>query len=165
MSRLAIGYVARAHGLRGELRVHTHDPESATLLEVRRVWIGGAERVVEAARPTSGAVLLLVAGIADRDAAEALKGQAVEVAREDVPLDEGEYLLADLPGCEVSAAGGASLGRVVEVMPAAQPLLVVHGAGLERLIPVVPDFVKEVDLAARRIVVALPEDLPAEPIR
>jgi len=165
MSRLGIGYVARAHGLRGELRVHTHDPESTTLLDVERVWIGGVEHVVEDARPTNGAVLLTVPGIEDRDAAEALKGQPVEVAREDVPLDEGEYLLADLPGCEVVDASGVSLGRIVEVMPSAQPILVVHGEGLERLIPVVPDFVHQVDVAARRVIVELPEDLPAEPIR
>jgi len=60
MSRLAIGYVARAHGLRGELRVHTHDPESTTLLDVERVWIGAVEHVVEDARPTNGAVAVAV---------------------------------------------------------------------------------------------------------
>lgn len=164
MSRLVIGYVARAHGLRGELRVHTHDPESTTLLEVERVWIGGAERVVEDARPTNAAVLLTVEGIGDRDAAEALKGQPVEVSRDDVPLGEGEYLLADLPGCEVVDAAGAVLGTIVEVMAAAQPILVIHGDGLERLLPAVPDFVRSVDLAARRVVVEPPEELPAEKI-
>jgi 16S rRNA processing protein RimM len=164
MARLGIGYVARAHGLRGELRVHTHDPDSATLFDVDRVWIGGAAYDVEDARPTNGAVLLTVAGVADRDAAEALKGQGVEVAREDVPLAEGEYLLADLPGCEVLDGAGASLGRVVEVIAGPQPILVIHGDGLERLLPAVPDFVRHVDVEARRIVVEPPEDLPAEVI-
>ena len=166
MQRLGIGYVARAHGLRGELRVHLHAAESTVLFDVDKVWIGGQERVVESARPTTGAVLLTVEGIEDRDAAEALKGQPVEVERDAVSLEPGEYLLADLPGCVVVDEEGREIGRVVEVMPGAQPILVIHDdQRRELLLPAVPQFVVEVDTATRRVVVAVPEDLPAEPIR
>jgi 16S rRNA processing protein RimM len=166
MQRLGIGYVARAHGLRGELRVHMHAPGSTVLLDVERVWIGGQERVVEAARPTTGAMLLSVEGVEDRDAAEALKGQPVEVERAAVTLEPGEYLLADLPGCVAVDPEGRELGRVVEVLPGAQPILVIHDAARrELLLPAVPEFVIEVDAASKRVVVAVPEDLPAEPIR
>ena len=44
------------------------------------------------------------------------------------------------------------------------PILVIHGGGKERLLPAVPHFVLEVDSAGRRVVVDLPDDLPAEPI-
>ena len=166
MDRLAIGYVARAHGLRGERRVHLHAGESTVLLEVDRGWIGGAPREVTAARATTGAILLSVEGIDDRDAAEALKGQPVEVDRDAVTLEEGEYLLSDLPGFTVVDEQGAEVGRVAEVLPSAQPILVIHdGGGRELMLPAVPAFVLAVDTAARRVTVALPEDLPAEPIR
>jgi 16S rRNA processing protein RimM len=162
MQRLQVGTVARAHGLRGELRVRLFADESDTLLRVKRVWIGGAERAVRGARPTNGAILLTIEGVADRDAAEALRGQPVEVARDAVPLAEGEYLLADLPGCEVFDQRGALVGKVVEVLGGPQPILVIHGGGFERLLPAVPTFVRAVDAAARRVTIDLPDELPAE---
>jgi 16S rRNA processing protein RimM len=164
-NRVEVGYVARAHGLRGEVRVHLHAPESTILLEVEEAWIGGAPRKIVAARPTPGAVLLVLEGVADRDAADALRGEVVEVAREAIPLAEGEFLLADLPGCAVVDVAGRALGDVVEVLSGAQPILVIHGGGHELLVPVVPEMVHSVDTAARRVVVDLPEDMPVEKIR
>jgi 16S rRNA processing protein RimM len=164
MDRVKIGYVARAHGLRGELRVHLFAPESTTLFDVERVFLGGRAVAVTAARPTTGAVLLSIEGVEDRDAAEALKGKEVEVERADVELAEGEFLLADLPGCAVVDERGAELGRVAEVMPGAQPILVIHGPAGEMLLPAIPAFLRAVDVQARRIEVEVPEDLPVEPI-
>jgi 16S rRNA processing protein RimM len=164
MDKLEVGYVARAHGVRGEVRVHLHHPASTALDDVGRAWFGGTERKILAARPTSGALLLTLEGVGDRAAAETLRGAAVEVLRSDLPLAEGEYFLADLPGCEVVDAAGAGLGRVVEVTHGAQDILVIHDETHERLLPAVPAFVTRVDLAARRITVDPPEDLPAEPL-
>jgi 16S rRNA processing protein RimM len=160
MEKVQIGYVARAHGLRGEVRVHLHAPESTVLLEVETLFVGGQERRVESARPANGAVLLALEGVHDRDAADALRGQTVEVDRAAIPLEDGEYLLQDLPGCAVVDATGAAVGVVVEVMNGAQPILVIHDAGgRERLVPAVPAFVLAVDAAARQVVVELPEEL------
>jgi 16S rRNA processing protein RimM len=165
MTRLTIGYVARAHGVRGELRVHLHDEESETIFEVDRVWIGGEEARVKSARTTTGAALLVVEGIEDRDAAEALRGRAVEVERDAVPIEEGEFFVADLVGCEVVDESGGALGRCVEVtFNGAQDVMVIRDERVERMLPVVPEFVISVDTELRRVVVAPPEDLPAEPI-
>lgn len=168
MDRITVGYVARAHGVRGEIRVHVYDPESTALYEVGRVFVGGVERRIARARPTRGAVLLLLEGVEDRDAASALSGAPVEVARADVPLAEGEFFESDLVGCEVVDEAGAPLGRAVGILtrpPPAQDLLVVRDERVERLLPIVPEFLVSVDLTARRVVVSPPEDLPEEPLR
>jgi 16S rRNA processing protein RimM len=172
---IQVGYVARAHGLRGEVRVHLHTPGSTTLLGLERAWIGGQERRIVAVRPTPGAVLLLLEGVSDRDAAEALRGSVVEVDRADIPLEEGEYLLGDLPGCAVVDPDGQALGRVADIIQGAQPILVIHhddnvdsddeSGGRELLVPAVPQFVLEVDVGGRRVVVAVPEGLSWEPRR
>jgi 16S rRNA processing protein RimM len=162
---LEVGYVARAHGVRGELRVHLHAADSTTLLDVDRAWFGGVERKILSARPTNNALLLTIEGVTDRDAAEALRGTKIEVARADVPLGEGEYFVADLPGCEVVDEQGRALGTVAGVLGGAQDLLVNRDATHERLLPAVPEFVLSVDITARRVVVTLPEDLPVEKIR
>ncbi len=163
MQLLEVGYVARAHGVRGEVRVHLHAAGSTALYDVPRAFVGGVARAIVAARPTGGAVLVAFEGVADRAAADALRGEPVAVAREDLPLAEGEYFLADLPGCEVATEAGVPLGQVAEIMHGAQDLLVVRDGEAERLIPIVPELVRSVDVAARRIVVDLPEDFPVAP--
>jgi 16S rRNA processing protein RimM len=163
--RVAIGYVARAHGVRGELRVHLHDPASNTLYDTPRIFVGGRELVVDSVRPTSGALLVKLEGVDDRTRAESLAGQPVEVVRAAIPLEDGEFLVGDLPGCVVVDTAGTSLGTIVSIMHGPQDLLVIHDATHERLLPLVPAFLVEVDLAARRVVVDPPDELPAEPLR
>lgn len=166
MDRISIGYIARAHGVQGEVRVHLHDPSSTTLQSLDRAWFGGVERRILGQRPTSGAWLLRLDGVTDRDAAEALRGNPVEVSRDDIELAPDEYLLADLPGCHVTDESGASLGRIMEILSTGgQDILVIHDDTHERLLPMVPEFVLRVDVAARQVQVALPEDLPVEPLR
>jgi 16S rRNA processing protein RimM len=166
MERLRIGHVARPHGVRGELRVQLDDPESTVLFDVDRVWVGGVEYRVASARGTTGAALVHLEGIEDRDRGAALRGQAVEVQRSDVPLGEGEFFVSDLIGCEVVDEAGRVLGRGVSLLRGAQDLLVIHdeAAQVERILPVIPEFVLAVDRAARRVVVAPPDDLPEEPL-
>jgi 16S rRNA processing protein RimM len=162
--RVAIGYVARAHGVRGELRVHTHDPGSSSLYDVERAWFGDRELVIDSVRPTQGALLVKLDGVDDRDAAEALAGKPVEIVRKAIELAPGEFLVADVPGCEVVDTGGRSLGKVVSVLHGPQDILVIHDATHERMLPLVPQLVVEADMAARKLIVDPPDELPAEPI-
>lgn len=162
---LEIGYVARPHGVRGELRVVTYDPASETLLDVDSVRIGGVDYEVEQARPVQGAFLLRLAGVGDRNRAELLRGQRVAVDREQIPLEDGEVFLADLVGCEVVLEDGRPYGTIAAVETGPQDRLVIHDGDVERLLPLVSEFVIEVDLEAGRVVVAPPEDLPESPRR
>ena len=109
-------------------------------------------------------MLLTVAGVRDKDAADALRGAAVEVPRAAIPLGPGEFLVSDLVGLEVVDETGTALGRAVAILPGAQDLLVIHDDAHERILPVVPEFILAVDRAAGRVVVRVPEGLPAEPI-
>ncbi len=164
MDLVEVGYVARPHGVRGELRVIAHNRESTTLTEVDSVHIGTRRFELVAARPVKGAFLLRLEGLDDRDRAEELRGQPVLVRREQIALDAGELLLADLVGCRVVLADGRSYGVVVDVECGPQDRLVIHQGSVERLLPVVPEFVIEVDLEAGTIVVAPPEELPESPV-
>lgn len=160
---LEIGYVARPHGVRGELRVVTHDPASTTLLDVDEVHIDGVPYRVEQARPVQGAFLLRLAGLGDRNRADALRGKRVAVDRALIPLDEGEVFLADLVGCAAVREDGSPYGTIVAIDAGAQDRLVIHDGDVERLLPLVPEFVLDVDLDQARVVVAPPEDLPESP--
>ena len=163
-ARVTVGYVARPHGVRGELRVQLHDPASTSLYDVQRAWFGGRDFAIDSVRPTSGALLVKLDGVDDRDAAQALAGSEIEIGRENVELAEGEFLVGDLPGCAVFDTAGQPLGSIVKVWHGPQDLLVIHDATHERLLPLVPQFVVEVDIAAKRVVVDPPDELPVEPL-
>lgn len=160
---LEIGYVARPHGVRGELRVVTHDPGSTTLLDVDEIELDGVPYRIEQARQVEGAFLLRLAGVGDRNRAETLRGKRVAVDRELIPLEEGEVFLADLVGCAVVREDGSPYGTIAAIETGVQDRLVIHDGDVERLLPLVPEFVIDVDLEEGRVVVAPPEDLPESP--
>jgi 16S rRNA processing protein RimM len=160
-----IGFVARAHGIRGEVRVHLHNPASTALDGVEVLWLGAREYRIESARPVAGAYLVALAGVPDRNAAEALRGRPVSVARGDLELEEGEVLLADLVGCRVELLDGSDWGTVSALELGAQDRLVIRQGDIERLLPVVDAFVIEIDVDGRRIVVDPPADLPEDKAR
>jgi 16S rRNA processing protein RimM len=163
--RVEIGYVARAHGIRGELRVVTHDPESTTLSSAPSVCIGDASYRVRKARSVDGGFLVTLEGVADRNQAERLKGKPVLVDRELV-ASEDEVLLSELVGCQLVLDSGEVWGQVAAIESSPyQDRLVVHHDGVERLLPVVDAFILDIDLDTATIVVDPPEGLPEEPIR
>ncbi|MFH0902566.1 MAG: ribosome maturation factor RimM [Pseudomonadota bacterium] len=161
--RLRVGYVARPHGVKGELRVVLHDAASTVLGEASRVWIGGEEHKVTSARPVNGAFLLAIEGIDDRSQAEKLRSLAVEVDRDLVALAPGEFLLDDLVGCRVAEKDGTALGTVTSVMVGRQCLMVIRSDGIERLLPIVPELILAVDTEEKLVTVVLPDDLPTYP--
>lgn len=166
---LAVGLVVGAHGLRGELTIKllTDDPHRFGRLE--RVFIGleDTEPVpwsLEGYRLHKGRALLRLEGCDDRATAEALRGYLVQVPREEaIPLEEGEYFEHQILGLAVWTRAGERLGIVEEIIfTGANDVYVVRDSALDRreiLIPAIEDVVLEVDLAAGRLVVDLPQGL------
>ena len=163
---IEIGGVARAHGIRGEVVIVTHDPDSATLGEVTTIYVGGVPRKIVRARDTQRGWLVELEGIATRTEAEGLRGQVVEVDRDALELGEDDILLADLVGCAVRRVDGAAWGEIVAVDAGDyQDLLVIRDGDVERLLPLVDAFVKQIDVGARVVTVDPPPDLPESKVR
>ncbi len=162
--RIEIGGVARAHGIRGEVVVHTHDPDSETLGRVEQIYVGGVARRIRGARDTHRGWLVALEGVDTRNDAEALQGQRVEVDRSALELGEDDVLLADLVGCAVILPDGRPWGTVAAVDPGVQDLLVIHDGDTERLLPLVDVFVTNIDLDARVVTVDPPDGLPESKI-
>jgi len=158
--RLEIGGIARAHGIRGEVVVHTHDPDSEILGAIDHVWVGGVLRTIKGARGTPRGWLLQLEGVLTRNDAETLRGLVVEVERSSIPLEEGEVLLADLIGCAVILPDGRAWGTIAEIEVGVQDLLVIHDGDMERMLPLVDQFVVDIDTVGRVVKVDPPEGLP-----
>ena len=153
---LAVGRVARAHGVRGRLLIAPYNADSEALRRVRRLWVGEREFEVDRAERVNLGYLVALRGVADRDQADALRGSEVRVDRADLPaLEEGEMYAVDLIGYEVSDPQGTVHGVVEDVEEAGpQDLLRLAGGTLVPL-----GLVKEVLPESRRIVVEAPEGL------
>ncbi len=136
----------------------TTDPPER-LLEHRNLQLrlGGAWRTyrVEASGRSGGQLTVKLAGIDDRDEAQALRGAQVCVPRGELPPPGRAGFLhrADLIGCEVVNLSGVRLGVVRHfVETPAHAVMVVVGTQ-EFWVPAVPRHLRRVDLAARRVVV------------
>jgi 16S rRNA processing protein RimM len=162
--RLEIGGVARAHGIRGEVAIVTHDPDSVALETIKTIYVGGVEYRVLEARSTDKGWLVLLEGIPTRTEAEGLRGKPVEVNRADLGLGEGEVLLDDLVGCKVVLPDGSPWGTIVEIEGGFQDRLVIHDGEIERLLPLVDEFVKTIDIPNGIVTVDPPEGLPTSPV-
>ena len=166
-ARVEIGGVARAHGIRGEIVVFTHDPDSDTLGYVKSIYVGGVERKVLAARDTQRGWLVVLEGVVTRNDAEALQGKIVEVDRDQLELGDEDVLLHDMVGCKVHLPDGTEWGTVFAVdVGEFQDLMVVHAPGptddqlVERLLPMIDQYVTGIDLDAGSVTVDPPEGLP-----
>jgi 16S rRNA processing protein RimM len=161
---VVLGRVVGAHARGGEVRVRWLGDGPEHLLAVDRVRLGAADgaedarsyAVLEAGAGRSGEVRLRLAGVEDRESAEALVGLHVLGGPAQLPaLGEGEYYWFEWIGCRVEDAHGAPLGTVVEIWETgAHDVLVVEGAdGRRRLLPAAAELLKEVDIEGRRIAI------------
>ena len=114
--RVALAAVAGAHGVKGEVRLKLFSDSVASLVQHAKVYVGGVEHRLLGVRDGGKTAIARFEGIADRSVVEALRGQLVEVDREDLPpLEEGEYYYADLVGLSCVDRDGQSLGAVISV--------------------------------------------------
>jgi 16S rRNA processing protein RimM len=153
---LAIGRVARAHGVRGRVLVAPYDEESVALGHLKRVEIGGREFEIARAERANLGWLVALRGLADRDEADKLRGQEVKAHRDELPpLGAGEIYAIDLIGYTVVDEQGVARGVVEDLEEAGpQDLLKLEGGALVPL-----SLVKEVVTETRRIVIEAPEGL------
>jgi len=114
--RVALAAVAGAHGVKGEVRLKLFAESVESLARHSRVYVGGRNLALRDVKDGGKTAIARLEGISDRSAAEALRGQLVEVDRDQLPpLEEGEYYHADLVGLPCVDEAGAAVGTVVAV--------------------------------------------------
>ena len=172
---LLLGEILRPHGVRGELRMRRLTDYPEQLSARLQVFLGrGAHDeaarafALEALRWHGLYALLALAGVADRNAADALRGLYVMTPlAEAIPLEENEFYLYEIVGAQVvSADDGEALGTLVEVLETgANDVYVLRGSDYgEILLPATQETVLETDIAGRKLVVRPPSGLlPLKP--
>jgi 16S rRNA processing protein RimM len=144
--RVGVGRVGKSHGLGGAFVVEGASEDAQRFAVGARLYADGEEvEVVESKRSGGRPVIRL-----DRHVE---RGAALEVERAALPEPAPDhYYVADLVGCAVERDDGTPLGRVTDVEELPANAFLTLDTGL--LLPLVDACVREVDLSARRIVVA-----------
>jgi 16S rRNA processing protein RimM len=149
---LHAGRVGRPHGLDGSFLVA--EPNAALLSASDTVKIGDKEHAIERRAGHDKRLILRLEGCISREAADALRGQAIFVERVHAPeLEEDEWWATDLEGLSVGD-GDREIGTVRRLLalPSCEVLEVERSEGGEALlVPLVSDAVRTVDLKLKRI--------------
>jgi len=165
VDRTLVGYVRKAHGIKGSVIVRplTDDPS--------RRWAAGsvltsdaeppAEYTVVTATTHPAGLLVHFSGVNDRSAAEGLKGTSFSIPSDERRnLDDGEYWPDELVGCTVVDEAGELLGTVEAIeFGGAQDRLVVRTERGAVEVPLVDAIIPIVDIDGRRIVATPPPGL------
>ncbi|UMB72358.1 ribosome maturation factor RimM [Mycobacterium paraterrae] len=166
---LTVGRVVKAHGVAGELVVdiRTDDPE-LRFAPGARLRAKGSDRrertyTVDTVRPHGARLLLRLEGVADRDAADALRGTVFVIDSADLPpIDEDDtYYDHQLEGLRVRTTAGLELGAVTEVLhtAAGELLAVKREQAPELLVPFVSAIVTSVSLEEGVVEIDPPDGL------
>lgn len=161
MQQVTLGQIVAPHGVRGDLRILPLTDNVGLFQEMEYLLLPDGRRLtIVRARPHRNLILVTTEEIHTVEAAEALRGLRVSVRREDLPaLPEGRYYVGDLLGMDVVDEAGQSVGIFKDVLKtgSADVYVIASPQGQDILVANVPDNIRDIDVAARRMVVRLPE--------
>lgn len=160
LERTVIATVRKPHGIKGGLKVTLHGLDLADLKELKTLFLktesGWQSYELSQVQGTDADPILTLAGIASREAADLLREQDLYAVEADLPpLEELEFYIEDLEGCEVSDSEGTVFGKVTEILLGNEQdtLVVLNENGVESMFPFVDEWIEAVDIEGRRIVV------------
>lgn len=164
-----LAVVGRPHGVRGEIRAHSFNKDSALLLELDEVLVRfvegerkGEEHEVsiDHARQGNDAILLKLHGVDDRDGAEGVRSAQLLAKRSQFPaLEDGEFYACDVIGAD-AIVDGKVVGKITGFTsyPSVDIFLIETDAGRYE-VPLVDPYVDTVDAANGRVVLRTLEGL------
>ena len=157
-----LGRIAGVFGIRGEVKLEPYAaaPERYTALKDVTARLRDGNRVplkVLGTRKHKTHILLRFEGVSSPNDAEPLIGSTLTVPfSQRAPLPPGEYYISDLVGLDVVTTAGESIGPITDVLRARGHDIYVTARGM---IPAVKEYVRDVDLEKRRVVVTPVEGL------
>lgn len=161
--RILLGHIVGAHGIRGEVLVKCYTAEPRAIADYGTLSDESGTRsfTLRVMHISNKGTVVRIAGIADRNAAEKLKGVGLYAARDRLP-DAGDetFYHVDLIGLAAVDASGKTLGTVISVQNfGAGDLIEIEFAGTDRteFIPFQSATVPKVDIAGGRLTVILPD--------
>ncbi len=166
---VCVGVIGAAKGLRGEVRIKSFTADPADIGAYGPLFDATGERtfLLRVTGMAKGQVVARIEGVADRDAAEAVKGIRLHVPRGALPeTGDEEYYHADLIGLRADLTDGERLGtiRAIYDFSAGDVLEIAQEDGAVVMVPFTRAAVPEIDFAGGRVVIDPPPGLLEDPV-
>ena len=150
---LECGKIINIHGVRGALKIEPWCDSPEVAASLSKIYFSEkdgsyTEAKVKKASAAGRFVLMTLEGIETPEAAREYKGRVFFADREDIPLEEGDFFLADIIGLPVyDADSGKQYGKIKDAdFSRHTPLYTIETESGDVLYPAIPEFVKEIDL-------------------
>ncbi len=163
---ITIGKVVKPFGVKGEMKIEPMTDFPERFRKVRRVYLvspAGKEIACEtqSVRYADDVPFLLLKGYDSPEKAKELNGWFVKVSEEEtVPLPEGTYYWFEVIGMDVFSESGEKLGKIVDIFQTgSNDVYVMKQGRKETYLPATKEVVKQVDRAAKRIIIHVVDGL------
>lgn len=166
MKNLEIGQIVNTFGIKGFVKVNPWVNDVTRFDELKKVYIKIRKELkvleIEEVKYHKNQVLLKFKGVETVEQAEMLRNAILEIDRKDaIPLEEGEYFIADLLESEVYTDEGEKLGILEDIFNTGSNdiYVVKNELGKSILLPRIKEVFKEIDVENKKIIVHLIEGL------
>ena len=165
-TRLSVGVVVGAHGVRGQFKVKPFTDQPKALDSYGPVWLEDDTKLSLKVKSVSpkGHVLVSAREVTTRDQADALRGIHLYIDRQSLPeTADDELYHADLIGMAVATDAGQHLGEIIGIhdFGAGEIVEIRPATGSSFMLPFAKDYVAKIDSGLRQVVVAPPEGMVA----
>ena len=155
---LDAGKIVGTHGVRGMVRIQHWCDSAEFFCSLKKLYLnenGFEELIVNSSKPHGNVVIAAIKGIDSIETAEAYRNKVLFMRREDAGLEDGQYFISDLLGCEVfDADSGEKLGDISDVSETgANDVWHIKSGDKEYLIPCIDDVVISVDIDAEKVII------------
>lgn len=161
---ICVGVISTVHGVRGQVKIKSFMADESSIGELDVLYNKQGEPAykINVTGGVKGALIAWVEGVSDRNAAEALKGRELYIPRDLLPeIEDDEFYYEDLIGLSAVSTDGEALGSVKAIhnYGAGDIIEVVGSDGKEFMYPFTKQFVPKVDIAGKKVVIDIPEEI------
>ena len=164
--RLEVGQIVNTFGIKGFVKIYPYVDDISRFDNLKKVHIkskkNDEELQIEEVKYQKNMVLVKFKGIETVENAEKLRNSFVEIDRTDaIPLEEGQYFIADLLGLDVFLDTGEKLGVLEDIYNAGSSdiYVVKNELGKQFLLPYIDEVIKQINLEEGKIIVHIIEGL------
>jgi len=158
---IKIGQIVNTVGLKGEIKIYSFAENLQRFQDLEEIFVEDELFIIEKSRVQKNTVVLKLENIDSTEVAEGYRNKFVYIPEETLEeLPEDAYYIKDLLGLEVYEKNGEKLGSVSDIIKGpGQDLYEIKGVDKTFLLPGVKEFILDIDLAKKRIIVDPPKGL------
>lgn len=152
MEKLLIGTVLKPQGIRGEIKVKLYTDGYESVCGLKEIFIDDVLYPVLKMRRDKD-VFMLLRNVADRNAAELLRGKDIFAVKSDIHREKGKYFICDVIGCDLLLSDGTLFGKITDILSARTDIYYLQTKLGKAIFPLIKDLNAKFNIEEKQVVV------------